>query len=161
MQRQMERELGMKEGAMVGQPAVETVRILLRKNREDLAAALRDEMGMSHEGYIWVRVAVMGEQGQWGEMERFWHSDSKRMDAEPFVVVCLQHAVLEEAQKYVPYVNMEDRFNYAMRCNDYHVAAETAIKQRSLRLLEKVEAVCTDEAVLKYMQRHRGRCTSL
>ena len=94
-------------------------------------------------------------------LEDLWHTNSEHLDAEPFVVVCLKHGEVEEAKKYVPYLSIDDRFECAMRCKDWQVAAETAIKQCSLAMLMKVEAACNDQATLNYLKRHRGKCHSL
>ena len=96
----------------------------------------------------------MAAKRDWAKIEALWNSKGfkdKSLDAEPFIVSCLANGNKAEASKYVEFVNIDDRFHYAMQCGLYHVAAETAVELKEPQLLMQVEKKTKDSKLRQYI----------
>ena len=109
------------------------------------------------EGIIYsrhYRPSIVFLPGDWEKIDAVWNSKGfkeTKLDAEPFIVTCLEYGNVEQAAKYVPSVNLDDRFHYAMQCGLYRLAAETAVLLKEPQLLMQVERKNKDAEVRKYI----------
>jgi len=99
-------------------------------------------------------ILYAGIAGEWEKIDAVWNSKGfkeTKLDAEPFIVLCLDHGNVAQAARYVPSVNIDDRFHYAMQCGLHRLAAETAVALKEPQLLMSVERKNKDAEVRKYI----------
>jgi len=154
LQEHLEAQFKLKSGVLQYRSVNDTVHMLVQMQQFDLAVKMKQDFHMTDDQYCWVKLSALAAGLLWNHMEALWNAGA-RSDPEPFVLVCLEQNAYVEAQKYVRFVKIQDRFELAMRCKDYQLAAETAVQLRNRIMLNEVQEKCRgDEVIQGYIRAH-------
>lgn len=132
----------------IGKSLHATVKQLLSMQEVKLADKLRTEYKVPDRRYWWLRVKVLGEKGEWFELEKFSKSKKSPIGYEPFIDVCLQYGKTSEAEKYLPKVREELKVKYLTKLGMIEEAAKVAFEHRDIEALRYVEAKCNREEAI-------------
>ncbi|CAH1401892.1 unnamed protein product [Nezara viridula] len=133
----------------VGKSLHATVKLLLSAQEVKLADKLRTEYKVPDRRYWWLRVQVLGELGDWFELEKFSKSKKSYIGYEPFLDICLKYGNRYEAQKYLPRVREELKVKYLVKLGMMEEAAQAAFDQKDREALKYVESKCDPDLLEK------------
>ncbi|XP_065335778.1 vacuolar protein sorting-associated protein 16 homolog isoform X2 [Cloeon dipterum] len=126
----------------VGLSVNATLKKLLLMKEHKLAEKLKQEYKIPDRRYHWVKIATLGEQEDWAELERFSKAKKSPIGYEPFVDVCLAHGNKKGAELYVSRVCDDMKVRYYVKLNLFAEAAKVAFEQRNPQALSYVQSKC-------------------
>lgn len=113
-------------------------RLLLSKNKR--AEEIRRAFKVSDKRYCWTKIQVLGELGDWTEIEKI--SKKPLIGYEPFVDVCVKHHKTYEAMKYLPKVQASNKVKYYVKAGRLDEAVTIALDLKDEHGLNYVLSKC-------------------
>lgn len=120
----------------------QTIHRLIVDDKTKQAEALRKTFKVPDKRFWCLKINALAESEQWLELEKFSKTKKPPIGMEAFVEACMKHNNPEEAKKYLPRVQPENRVRCLLRTGKMKEAADAAFENRSEDELNIVLSRC-------------------
>ncbi|KAJ2660898.1 Vacuolar protein sorting-associated protein 16 [Coemansia sp. RSA 1199] len=144
VQQQFSRDISNEEDSYIGLTLNETLARTLAAGNYSRATKLRTDFKVPERRFYYIKVHALVGRRDWAELARLAHARKSPIGYRPFVDECVAALQYQEAAKYVPKCDVQDRAALFMRIGFYHEAAQAAVQARDVDTLRQVHAAATD-----------------
>eukprot|EP01155_Anaeramoeba_flamelloides_P002331 Anaeramoba_flamelloidesa1057956_34.p1 GENE.a1057956_34~~a1057956_34.p1 ORF type:complete len:112 (-),score=16.48 a1057956_34:191-526(-) len=92
-----------------------------------------------NERFWWVKMKALASKHRWKELFDFANNEKSPIGYEPFVDICIQNSVSDQALKYIPKIKEPiTKVKYYLKLKKFELAADVAISQKDQTLLDDI-----------------------
>ncbi|KAJ6245541.1 vacuolar protein sorting vps16 [Anaeramoeba flamelloides] len=135
-QKQLEEKTPLK---VIGHTINETLTILIKREYYKEAKRLKKMFSVPNERFWWVKMKALASKHRWKELFDFANNEKSPIGYEPFVDICIQNSVSDQALKYIPKIKEPiTKVKYYLKLKKFELAANVAISQKDQTLLDDI-----------------------
>ncbi|KAJ2584845.1 Vacuolar protein [Coemansia sp. RSA 1836] len=151
-QRQLETEMSAATngGEFVGLPLNETLAQCLVKGNYARASKLRTEFKVPERRYYWIKLHALVLRRDWAELARLANAKKSPIGYRPFVDECIAALQYQEAAKYIPRCDAQDRPQLFLRIGFFREAAQAATAAKDVDMLRQIHAAAARDSTLQH-----------
>ncbi|KAJ2020549.1 Vacuolar protein [Coemansia sp. RSA 455] len=147
VQRQLEQEL---DAVLVGLPLNETLAQCLLKGNYARASKLRTEFKVPERRYYWIKLHALVLRRDWAELARLANAKKSPIGYRPFVDECIGALQYQEAAKYIPRCDSQERPQLFLRIGFFREAAQAAAATKDVDMLRQIHAASARDSTLQH-----------
>eukprot|EP00698_Gefionella_okellyi_P023700 TRINITY_DN8167_c0_g1_i1.p1 TRINITY_DN8167_c0_g1~~TRINITY_DN8167_c0_g1_i1.p1 ORF type:complete len:850 (-),score=211.21 TRINITY_DN8167_c0_g1_i1:1962-4364(-) len=151
---QAELEKGAARGEeFYGLSIAQTITNLVLSNQHKKAARIASEFDVPDKQFWWLKLKALAQLRDWDSLDKFSREKKPPIGFEPFVEVCIEARMPEEAMKYISRVTVAKRkVDYLVQLGKFREAADAAAAARQPELLADLRQKCAASAQPQVMQ---------
>ncbi|KAJ6237515.1 vacuolar protein sorting vps16 [Anaeramoeba flamelloides] len=124
---------------VIGKSINETLTILIKREYYKEAKKLKKMFSVPNERFWWVKMKALASKHRWKELYEFANNEKSPIGYQPFVDICIQNSVSDQALKYIPKIKDPlTKVKYYLKLKKFELAADVAISQKDQTLLDDI-----------------------
>ncbi|KAJ2449915.1 Vacuolar protein [Coemansia sp. RSA 2336] len=122
----------------------ETLAKLLESGNYSRANKLKTEFKVPDKRFYYIKVHALVQRRDWAELARLANARKSPIGYRAFVDECIAALQFQEAAKYIPRCDAQERASLFMRIGFFHEAAQAAMHTRDVDALRQIHSTATD-----------------